>query len=344
MKDTNEFDRFLSTLLRHSVEHFILTSAMIVLGVDDKDIRSHNSREGNQIYLYDNLTDGNGCAETLQRFIKVPPKMRVEAIRNAIEKDTPVTLPSKDFYSVLEEFMSGCKAERADSVYLKLLTDQSTTKLVEASSADDSVRQQLLTNLRDNSLLDEYTLSHLDALLRYQSHYLVLRKTKTEQLFLYKLVPEALVLGLSDQEKSQLSPEIEADRNRAALGKVQDALEMCIDGCPVCLYTRYCESSIFLMRFSLSRRLVERAYRIVKNKSTSDIGKAQRDEALLKALDLLKRNDFVYLRADPVELQTLLETVFALLGQPIKESKVVASNFSFDYMRDGYVVKLEVEK
>ena len=264
-------------------------------------------------------------------------------MRDAIERDTPVTLPSKDFYSVLEEFMSGCKAERADSLYMKLLADPSTAKLIQAST-DDSVRQHLLTTLSDRYFLDEYTLSHLDALLRYQSHYFVLSIIRSEELFIYKLIPEAFVLRMSAGERAQLSPDNPLDQTRTALGKVQDALEMCVDGCPVCLYTRFCESSIFLMRYVLSRRLVEHAYKIVRNRSLLDIGKAQRDETYQKALNALTANDFVYLRADPTDLQQLLETAFALLGQPVKESKVVVSNFSSDFMRDGYIVKLEVER
>lgn len=80
------------------------------------------------------------------------------------------------------------------------------------------------------------------------------------------------------------------------------------------------------------------------NRSLLDIGKAHRDATCHKALNALVANDFVYLRADPTDLQQLLETAFALLGQPVKESKVVVSNFSFDFMRDGYIVKLEVER
>jgi hypothetical protein len=159
----------------------------------------------------------------------------------------------------------------------------------------------------------------------------------------YKLVPEAFVLRLSAEDRIALTPE-NVDHARAALSKVQDALEMCVDGCPVCLYTRYCESSIFLMRYVLSRRLVEHAYRIVRNKSLLDIGKAQREETFQKSLDALQANDFVYLRANSTEVQQLLETVFALFGQQVKNSKIVVNNLSFDFMQDEYVMKLEVEK
>jgi hypothetical protein len=341
-RDSGATESFLARMLSHSLEHCISTAAMIVLGVDDNDIRSHNSTKGNQIFVYDNLTDGNGCSETLSKLMKITSMVRVRAVRDAIERDTPVTLPSKDFYSVLEEFMSGCKAERADSLYLKLVKDPSMAKLVQAST-NDSTRQQLLAQLSHRYSLDNYTLSHLDALLRYPSHHFVLSRIANEQLFVYKLVPEAFVLRLSAEDRIALTPE-DVDHARAALSKVQDALEMCVDGCPVCLYTRYCESSIFLMRYVLSRRLVEHAYRIVRSRSLLDIGKAQRDQTFQKALDALQANDFVYLRANSTVLQQLLEAVFALLGQPVKDSKVVVHSLSFDFMQDEYAMKLEVER
>ena len=313
------------------------------LGVDDNDIRSHNSAQNSQIFLYDNLTDGNGCSETLSKLTKITSKLRVKAIRDAIEKDTPVTLPSKDFFSVLEEFMSGCKAEKADSLYLKLLTNPTTARLVQ-DSTDDSTRQQLLKKLSQTYSLDDYTLSHLDALLRYQSHYFVLSRLVKHELFVYKLVPEAFVLRLPEEERMSLAPENALDHTRAALSKVQDALEMCVDGCPVCLYTRYCESSVFLMRYVLSRRLVEHVYRIVRDKSLVDVARVPRDETLQTAIEALRSNDFAYIRAKSTELQQLLEIVFALQGQPVKDSRILINNISFDFMQEGYLAKLEVER
>jgi len=101
---------FIKEILTHSIKHYVLISAMILLGVDDKDIRGHYERGGVDIYLYDNLPDGNGCCETLSQMMKIQLKERIQALRDAIEKDIAVTLPSKDFYSILEELICGCKS------------------------------------------------------------------------------------------------------------------------------------------------------------------------------------------------------------------------------------------
>jgi len=336
-------ERFVLDVFSHSLEHYVLTSAMILLGVDENDIRSHHTQNKDELYLYDNLPDGNGCSETLRKFAKVTSSQRVSAVRDALEKDMPVTLPSKDFFSILEEFLIGCKAERADSIYMKLIRDPQAAKTIQVSATEDKIRQDLLLKLKEDFAFDEYTISHLDALFRTESHFHVLKNLGDEDLFVFKLVPEALVLKLPENDKFRICPDTAVELDRAVLGKVQDALEMCIDGCPLCLYGSYCEMSIFLMKYFLSRRLVETGYKIVRDRFYVDLETLSREKLLEIATEMLNSNKVLYLRASATNVSLLMETAFGLLGQPAADSKAYMKMISFDLMREGYVVKLEAD-
>jgi len=343
VKPNESVERFVLDVFSHSLEHYVLTSAMILLGVDESDIRSHHTQNKDELYLYDNLPDGNGCCETLRKFAKVSSSRRVSAVRDALDKDMPVTLPSKDFFSILEEFMIGCKAERADSVYMKLIGDRQVAKTIQASATDDKVRQNLLQELRQDFAFDDYTISHLDALLRTESHFHVLKNLNAEDLFVFKLVPEALVMKLAENDKLRICPDTSVELDKAILGKVQDALEMCIDGCPLCMYGSYCEMSIFLMKYFLSRRLVETGYKIVRDRFYVDLDTLPREKLLEITTEMLNSNKVLYLRASATNMSLLMETAFSLLGQPVAESKAYMKMISFDLMREGYVVKLEAD-
>jgi len=343
IKLNESVERFVLDVFSHSLEHYVLTSAMILLGVDESDIRSHHTQNKDELYLYDNLPDGNGCCETLRKFAKVSSSQRVSAVRDALDKDMPVTLPSKDFFSILEEFMVGCKAERADSVYMKLIRDRQVAKTIQASATDDKVRQELLLKLKQDFAFDEYTISHLDALFRTESHFHVLKNLNDEDLFIFKLVPEALVMKLAENDKFRICPDTSVELDKAVLGKVQDALEMCVDGCPLCMYGSYCEMSIFLMKYFLSRRLVETGYKIIRDSLSVDLEKIAREKLLERATEMLNSNKVLYLKASATNLSLLMETAFSLLGQPVAGSRAYMKAISFDLMRDGFVVKLEAD-
>jgi hypothetical protein len=333
---------FINEVLTHSIKHYLLISAMILLGADDKDIRGHYYRGTKDIYLYDNLPDGNGCCLTLSNMMKIPLKDRIQALRDAIEKDVAVTLPSKDFYTILEELISGCRAEHADSIYLKLLTDPKTMKLVERSAISDEIRQNVLKDLQQKFSLDDYSISHIDALLRYVSHCKVLKHVKNEELFIFRIAPEMLIIRLNENEKRDISPESALQNlDRDVLAKVQDALEMCLDGCPMCLHVIFCEMSAFLSRYMLSRRLVEVAYRMIRDSVLIDVSRATPDEVLCEALKILESEDVVYLKASPPDFQNLLKISYSLLGQPIGKRKIYIRNISFDW-REGLIIKMEV--
>jgi hypothetical protein len=333
---------FIYEVLTHSIKHYLLISAMILLGADDKDIRGHYQRGTRDIYLYDNLPDGNGCCLTLSKMIKIPLKERIQALRDAIEKDVAVTLPSKDFYTILEELISGCKAEHADSIYLKLLTDPKTMRLVEQSAISDEIRQNILKDLQQKFSLDDYSISHIDALLRYVSHCKVLKYVKSEELFIFRIVPEMLIIRLNENEKREISPESASQNlDKDVLAKVQDALEMCLDGCPMCLHVIFCEMSAFLSKYMLSRRLVEVAYKMIRDSVLIDVSRATPEKVLNDALKILESEEVLYLKASPPDFQNLLKISYSLLGQPIGKRKIHICSILFDW-REGFIIKMEV--
>lgn len=342
LRDEDGFKSFIRDIFIHSLKHYLTTSSMILLGIDDKDMRSHFSRGSNDVFLYDNLPEGNGCSETLERLVKIPISERTRVLRQAVEKDIPVALPSRDFYTILEEFLANCKANRADQIYFKLVTNAKTTKLVEQCGTSDLTRQNLLQTLKRDYSLDDFTISHLDALLRYPSHHTILKSVPEDELFYFKLLPEALLLRLSPDEKKRISPDVTAvNLNKSILGKMQDTLEMCVDGCPVCLYTGFCELSIFNMRFFLSRRLLETAYRLVRDETLLRVGSNQKEKLLDKALAMLEARGVLYLQAFDNEFQDLLEIAYELLGQPVSEGRAFVKALSFD-TSEKFMLKMEV--
>jgi hypothetical protein len=180
-------------------------------------------------------------------------------------------------------------------------------------------------------------------LFRTESHFHVLKDVGDEDLFIFKLVPEALVMKLTESEKLRICPDTSVELDKAVLGKVQDALEMCIDGCPLCMHGGYCEMSIFLMKYFLSRRLVETGYKIVRDSLALDLEKNTREKALERAIEMLNCNKVLYLKASAANLSLLMETTFGLLGQPVAQSRAYVKAISFDLMRDGFVVKMEAD-
>ena len=201
----------------------------------------------------------------------------------------------------------------------------------------------MLLNLKQDFGFDEYTISHLDALFRTESHFHILGRLKDEDFFVFKLVPEALVLRLGENDKLRICPDTTVELDKAVLGKVQDALEMCVDGCPLCLYGSFCEMGVFVMKYFLSRRLVETAYKIIRDRFSLDIERLPRDKLLQKSIEVLGSSKVLYLKASPANLPLLMETAFGVLGQPVGDSRVYIKMVSFDLMRDGYVVKMEVD-
>jgi len=233
------------------------------------------------------------------------------------------------------------KAEHADSIYLKLLADPKTVKLVEASATRDDLRQKVLNTLTEKFSLDDYSISHIDALLRYASHCKVLKHIKNDELFVFRIVPEMFVMRLSEDEKRGIAPEsLPENLDRDVLVRAQDALEMCLDGCPMCLHIIFCEMSAFLSKYMLSRRLVETAYKIVRDRLLIDITKVHPEKVSGEALKILELNAVVYLKASPSEFQNLLKISYNLLGQPVGKLKVYIKNISFDW-REGFIVKME---
>jgi hypothetical protein len=332
---------FIKDILTHSIGHYVLISAMILLGADHKDLHSHYPRGSREIYLYDNLPDGNGYCETLSKLMKIPLEKRIKALRQAIEKDVPITVPSKDFYSILEELMSGCKAQRADLIYLKLLRDPKTVKLIEVSATNDKLRQELLEKLRKSFSLDDYSISHIDALLRYPSHYKVLKHVHEDELFIFRIVPEMLVIKLKETEKKEISPESASENlNKDVIARIQDALEMCLDGCPMCLYISFCEMGPFLAKYMLSRRLVEVTYKTVREQFLIDIARVHPQDIVDKALKMLESSGLVYLRASSSEFLNLLQVAYCVHGQPVGKLKAYIKSVSFDWT-EGFIIKME---
>src|SRR5262249_36990467 len=68
----------------------------------------HSAHE-EQFYIFDSVEGGNGCAETISRFLHIPPLQRLLAARSG--SDT--TLPTTDGLRLIEETLAMCPAQAA---------------------------------------------------------------------------------------------------------------------------------------------------------------------------------------------------------------------------------------
>jgi hypothetical protein len=165
---------------------------------------------------------------------------------------------------------------------------------------------------------------------------------KSEELFIFRIVPEMLIIRLNENEKREISPESASQNlDKDVLAKVQDALEMCLDGCPMCLHVIFCEMSAFLSKYMLSRRLVEVAYKMIRDSVLIDVSRATPEKVLNDALKILESEEVLYLKASPPDFQNLLKISYSLLGQPIGKRKIHICSILFDW-REGFIIKMEV--
>jgi hypothetical protein len=94
-------------LLVHTVAVTVLDGLSRLVGAVDGEVAYFHNTARNEIYIFDGVEGGNGCAETIARFCHIPPLRRILAARSG----TSDALPSSDGFMLVEETLASCPAQ-----------------------------------------------------------------------------------------------------------------------------------------------------------------------------------------------------------------------------------------
>lgn len=96
-------------ILVHTLAVTTLEALGRLVGASDGDLAYFHRHDQLRYFVFDSVEGGNGCAETIARFMHIPPLRRIIASRAGGAS----TLPSSDGFMLLEEALAPCKAQSA---------------------------------------------------------------------------------------------------------------------------------------------------------------------------------------------------------------------------------------
>jgi len=94
-------------ILVHTLAVTSLDGLSRLVGATDGDLAYFHHPDRNEFYIFDSVEGGNGCAETIERFLQIPPLRRILDARGG----GPSTLPSADGFMLIEENLATCPAQ-----------------------------------------------------------------------------------------------------------------------------------------------------------------------------------------------------------------------------------------
>ena len=96
-------------ILVHTLAVTTLDGLSRLVGATDGDLAYFHHPDRNEFYVFDSVEGGNGCAETIERFLQIPPLRRILSAHGG----TGGTLPSADGFMLMEETLAACPAQSA---------------------------------------------------------------------------------------------------------------------------------------------------------------------------------------------------------------------------------------
>jgi len=96
-------------VLIHSLAVVTLDALARLVGAGNGDLAYFHSAHDDSFYIFDSVEGGNGCAETISRFLHIPPLQRLLAARGGGD----ATLPTTDGFRLIEETLAMCPAQAA---------------------------------------------------------------------------------------------------------------------------------------------------------------------------------------------------------------------------------------
>jgi hypothetical protein len=96
-------------ILVHTLAVTTLDALCRLVGASDGDLTYFHRPDANEFYVFDSVEGGNGYAETIARFLQIPPLRRILAARG----EDAGTLPNLDGFMLIEEALASCPAQSA---------------------------------------------------------------------------------------------------------------------------------------------------------------------------------------------------------------------------------------
>ena len=104
-------DTFVATVAKDILVHTLAVTALDglsrLIGAADGDLSYFHHAHRDEFFIFDAVEGGNGCAETIARFLQIPPLRRILSAR------TRSALPDADGFMLMEETLAGCPAQCA---------------------------------------------------------------------------------------------------------------------------------------------------------------------------------------------------------------------------------------
>jgi hypothetical protein len=105
--------QFLTQVAKDILVHTLAVTALDglsrLVGAADGDLAYFHHPNRNEFYIFDSVEGGNGCTETIERYLQIPPLRRILAARDG----GAGTLPSADGFMLMEETLGACPAQSA---------------------------------------------------------------------------------------------------------------------------------------------------------------------------------------------------------------------------------------
>jgi Lhr-like helicase len=96
-------------ILIHTIAVTTLDGVSRLVGAADGDLSYFHHENRGEFYIFDSVDGGNGCSETIARFLQIPPLRRILAARGGASS----ALPSADGFMLIEETFGTCPAQSA---------------------------------------------------------------------------------------------------------------------------------------------------------------------------------------------------------------------------------------
>jgi hypothetical protein len=102
-------------ILLHTLAVTTIDALGRLVGASDGDLAYFHQPSRREYYVFDSVEGGNGCSETIAKFMQIPPLRRILAARGG----TTAALPSADGFMLLEETLAACPAQSATQLLIE---------------------------------------------------------------------------------------------------------------------------------------------------------------------------------------------------------------------------------
>ena len=139
----SQFDvSFVTTVAKDILVHTLAVTALDglsrLVGAADGDLSYFHHADRNEFYIFDAVEGGNGCAETIERFMQIPPLRRILSAR------AQSILPDADGFMLMEETLACCPSQCATRLLVDCcqqgVSDPSHLRFPRGSVADLQAR------------------------------------------------------------------------------------------------------------------------------------------------------------------------------------------------------------